>query len=124
MKKIIFFVSLFLTCSFPAFASLDDVVIRSLFWIILSIGYIAVIFAITMLSIGIEYGKQENKKRKNQREKYRKYLVNCDKQGKTPLSYKQWKFAYTEKKKKTKQKTTPVMKKKTTKTDYYDDYWE
>ena len=41
--------------------------------------------------------KQYNKHKNNQ-EKYRKYLRDCDKRGKTPLSYKQWKFAYTEKK--------------------------
>lgn len=35
--------------------------------------------------------------RKNNREKYREYLKNCDYLGKTPLSYEQWKFAYTNK---------------------------
>ena len=37
------------------------------------------------------------KKHKDTREEYRKYLINCDKKGKHPLSYNQWKFAYNDK---------------------------
>ncbi|MBO4700785.1 MAG: hypothetical protein J5620_03505 [Alphaproteobacteria bacterium] len=45
-----------------------------------------------------EQVKQKYIKHKNEQEKYRKYLRDCDKRGKTPLSYKQWKFAYADKK--------------------------
>lgn len=39
-----------------------------------------------------------SKRRKSLLEKYRKYIINCDKNGKEVLNYKQWKFAYVEKK--------------------------
>lgn len=41
-----------------------------------------------------EYVNPKYKKYKSNKEKYRKYLINCDKKGKTPLSYRHWKFAY------------------------------
>lgn len=36
-------------------------------------------------------------KRKTNKENYKIYLRNCDKFGKAPLTYKQWKFAYSSK---------------------------
>ena len=42
--------------------------------------------------------KKQYKNHKDNQEKYRKYLRDSDKQGKTPLSYKQWKFAYVNRK--------------------------
>lgn len=38
------------------------------------------------------------KRRKFLIEKYRNYIINCDKKGKIALGYKQWKFAYADKK--------------------------
>lgn len=63
----------------------------------------AFIFGIRWFSTGTkyvnnEYIKPAYKTHKNNREKYRKYLRDCDKKGKVPLSYHQWKFAYTDKK--------------------------
>ena len=45
-----------------------------------------------------EYIKPARKNYKNIQEQYRKYLIQCDRKGKTPLTYKQWKFAYVNKK--------------------------
>jgi len=58
-----------------------------------------VIFAIRGISACMHYlnkryvtPAKENHKRNL--EKYRKYLRECDKKGKAPLSYKLWKLAY------------------------------
>ena len=41
-----------------------------------------------------EYVEPKYKNHKVNKKKYRQYLINCDKKGKVPLSYRQWKFAY------------------------------
>lgn len=51
------------------------------------------ILAVTK-NINQNYVEPARKKHANIQERYRKYLKACDKRGKRPLSYKQWKFAY------------------------------
>ena len=59
----------------------------------------AIFFVGQIIWYGVKYLTQEylepavEKHGKLQRE-YRKYLKNCDKKGKSPLSYRRWKFAY------------------------------
>ncbi len=77
----------------------DEYFIRALSVIIV----FAFIFGIRWLSAGTkyvndEYIKPAYKTHKSNLEKYRKYLRDCDKKGKVPLSYNQWKFAYSNKK--------------------------
>ena len=104
--------------------------------VLISLIFYAFIFFMQNLSVkaihGTKYVKKEIKsqheKHKLYQEKYRKYLRDCDKQGKTPLTYKQWKFAYTDKPvKKTKTKPNQSQKRQTAKikqsvkrTHYYD----
>lgn len=62
-----------------------------------------VIFGIRWIWIGTNYVNKEyikpvQKLHKDNRERYRKYLRGCDKKGKRPLTYNQWKFAYADKK--------------------------
>jgi hypothetical protein len=48
--------------------------------------------------INKNYVEPARKRHENTQKQYRKYLIDCDKRGKPPLSYKQWKFAYIDKK--------------------------
>lgn len=68
-------------------------------WLII-IGSILLIKAVFkgIKTVNKEYVEPLQKEHDNNREKYKKYLINCDKKGKQPLSYKQWKFAYSDKK--------------------------
>ena len=73
----------------------DELIIRGL-----SVAIVfALFFVIGLLRNGARYIKKEivetqYKKYKSNQAKYKKYLRDCDKRGKIPLSYKQWKFAY------------------------------
>lgn len=49
-------------------------------------------------NVNKEYIKPLQKEHDDNREKYKKYIIRCDQKGKQPLSYKQWKFAYSDKK--------------------------
>ncbi|MBO4700786.1 MAG: hypothetical protein J5620_03510 [Alphaproteobacteria bacterium] len=53
---------------------------------------------IYMSYLNNKYVEPCRKRTQKQITKYRKYLMDCDKRGKTPLTYKQWKFAYVDKK--------------------------
>ena len=46
-----------------------------------------------------DYVEPVQKRHNNNIQRYRRYVINCDKKGKQPLSYKQWKFAYGDTKK-------------------------
>lgn len=79
---------------------IEDIwVAEILSWLII-IGSILLIKAVfkAIKTVNKEYVEPLQKEHDNNREKYKKYLINCDKQGKQPLSYKQWKFAYSDKK--------------------------
>ena len=74
-----------------------------------------------------EYVEPTYIKHKSNKERYRKYIIACDKKGKPPLSYKQWKFAYPDKTplakykpKKSKKKEVAQKQSKT----YGWQYWE
>lgn len=68
-------------------------------WLII-IGSVLLLKAIFkgIKTVNKEYVEPLHKERDDNREKYKKYLISCDKKGKQPLSYKQWKFAYSDKK--------------------------
>ena len=99
----------------------DTCVAEVLSWLII-IGGIPLIRGI-FKSINIVnkgYIEPLQEKHKDTREEYRKYLINCDKKGKQPLSYNQWKFAYKDKyrtsvyvSKNQKKKTVTAKQKKT-----------
>ena len=65
------------------------------------VGLIYLMFK-SVKSVNDNYIEPVQKKHQNNIKKYRKYVINCDKKGKQPLSYKQWKFAYGSKTKHTK----------------------
>ena len=108
--------------------NLDAVVIRGLFWVILLVASVLISFLYSSINgIRHEYVEPTYIKHKSNKERYRKYIIACDKKGKPPLSYKQWKFAYPDKTplakykpKKSKKKEVAQKQSKT----YGWQYWE
>ena len=73
----------------------DSISCIFLSWCILFviIGFFVLLFKSAQF-VNNNYIEPTQKKHQSNIKKYRKYVINCDKKGKQPLSYKQWKFAY------------------------------
>ena len=75
---------------------LGDIIPCMILSLVILFGIIGLIYLILKSAKGVNdnYIEPAQKKHQSNIKKYRKYVINCDKKGKQPLSYKQWKFAY------------------------------